>query len=179
MPLPLAHGLVGATIVAAAHPEGSRWKPLLTGAAIAIAPDLDFALIWGLHLRGVHRAFTHSLAFALVAALLITAAVGWRRRAALAYGLALASHGLLDFAAAKNASGVMLLWPFSTGRFKLGVFGFAEMSPGMPFAELVYWTAWEAAIFLPIFVVVLLLRRRGIAMCDNPASQPSEPLRHG
>jgi membrane-bound metal-dependent hydrolase YbcI (DUF457 family) len=161
MPLPLAHGLVGAAIVASVHPEGPRWKPLLAGAAIAIAPDLDFALLWGLHLRGVHRTFTHSMPFALAVTILIGAVLGRHRwRAALAYGAALVSHGLLDFTAAKAAPGVMLLWPFSAERFKLGAFGFAEMSRGMPFAEIVYWTAWEAAIFAPILAVTLLARRR-------------------
>jgi membrane-bound metal-dependent hydrolase YbcI (DUF457 family) len=161
MPLPLAHGLVGATIVAAAHPEGGHWKPLLLGAALAISPDLDFALLWGLGMRGVHRTFTHSLVTALVVTAVIWLIVGRKRwRAALAYGPALASHGLLDFSAARAASGVMLLWPFSTERFKLGTWGFAEISPGMPLAELLHWSAWEAAIFLPILVLVLFLRRR-------------------
>src|SRR5256885_2289028 len=118
MPLPLAHGLVGATIVAAVHPEGRQWKPLLLGAAIAISPDLDFGLLWGFGLRGVHRTFTHSLFTALAVTAVIWLIAGRRRwRAALAYGLALASHGVLDFLAAKGASGVMLLWPFSTQRF--------------------------------------------------------------
>jgi membrane-bound metal-dependent hydrolase YbcI (DUF457 family) len=165
MPLPLAHGLVGATMVAAAHPDTRGWKPLVLGAAIAISPDLDFALLWGLHVRGAHRAFTHSVPFAIVAALLIAAIVGRQRwRVAFAYGLALMSHGILDFTVAKTATGVMLLWPFSTERFKLGIFGFAEMSRGMPFAEIAYWTAWEAVIFLPVFLVVLLLRRRAFAL---------------
>jgi len=138
---------------------------MLVGAALAIAPDLDFALLWGLHMRGVHRTFTHSLVTAAVATLVFAVIAGRHRwRAALAYGLALASHGLLDFAAAKSAPGVMLLWPFSTERFRLGVFGFAEMSRGMPIAELAYWTAWEAAIFLPLFLVVWFLRRRAFAL---------------
>src|SRR4051812_28188571 len=106
MPLILAHGLVGATIVAAVHPEGRHWKPLLLGAALAISPDIDFALLWGFGMRGVHRSFTHSFAFAIaatVATWLIAGRTQWR--AVLACGLALASHGVLDFAAAKAATG--------------------------------------------------------------------------
>jgi membrane-bound metal-dependent hydrolase YbcI (DUF457 family) len=161
MPLPLAHGLVGATIVAAVHPEGRQWKPLLLGSAIAISPDLDFALLWGFGMRGVHRTFTHSLVTALVVTAVVWLIMGRKRwRVALAYGLALASHGVLDFLAAKDASGVMLLWPFSMQRFKFGLWGFAEMSPGMPAAEILYWTAWEAVIFLPLLLAVLFLRSR-------------------
>jgi len=161
MPLPLAHGLVGAAIVAAVHPEGRQWKPLLLGAAIAISPDLDFGLLWFFGVRGVHRTFTHSLFTALAVTAVIGLIVGRARwRAALAYGLALASHGVLDFLAAKDATGVMLLWPFSMQRFKLGVWGFAEMSRGMPLAEIAYWSAWEAVIFAPLFLAVRFLRHR-------------------
>jgi membrane-bound metal-dependent hydrolase YbcI (DUF457 family) len=161
VPLVLAHGLVGATIVAAVHPQGHRWKPLLLGAGLAICPDIDFALLWGLGMQGVHRSFTHSFAFAIAATAvtwLITDRRQWRE--VLACGLALASHGVLDFLAAKNATGIMFLWPFSGQRFKLGVWGFAEMSPGMPAAELLYWSAWEAVIFVPMFAAVFYLRRR-------------------
>jgi membrane-bound metal-dependent hydrolase YbcI (DUF457 family) len=161
VPLVLGHALVGATAVAAVHPEGRAWKALALGAALAVAPDFDFALLWGLGVRGVHRSFTHSFAFAIGVAAVVWLVLGWRRwRAALAFGLAYASHGVLDFAAAKAASGVMLLWPFSTERFKLGAWGFAEMSPGMPAAELLYWSAWEAVIFAPVLLVVLLVRSR-------------------
>lgn len=159
MPLPLAHGLVGATAVAAVHPRGRDWKPLVLGAALAISPDLDFALLWWFGVRGVHRTFTHSLVTALAFTAIVWLILGRGRwRAALAYGFALTSHGLLDFSAASAASGVMLLWPFSTERFKLGAWGFAEMSRGMPIAEILYWTSWEAAIFVPIFLAVLGLR---------------------
>jgi membrane-bound metal-dependent hydrolase YbcI (DUF457 family) len=161
MPLILGHALVGATAVAAVHPQGRAWKPLALGAALAVAPDLDFALLWGLGMRGVHRSFTHSFAFAAAVGAVIWLVLGLERwRAALAFGLACASHGVLDFGAAKAASGVMLFWPFSAERFKLGTWGFAEMSPGMPLPEILYWTAWEAVGLVPIFLAVLFVRAR-------------------
>jgi membrane-bound metal-dependent hydrolase YbcI (DUF457 family) len=79
MPLPVAHGLVGATVVMLVHapaPVRRGW-PLLIGAALAVCPDLDY-------LVGSHRTYTHSLV------------------SGLACGLALTSHGLLDFAATEH-----------------------------------------------------------------------------
>src|SRR2546421_11840825 len=74
MPLPLAHGLIGASIVAITLPEASpvgNWKPLLLGAAISITPDFDFFLA-----NSWHRGFTHSLIFAAVISLICFLAAG-------------------------------------------------------------------------------------------------------
>jgi membrane-bound metal-dependent hydrolase YbcI (DUF457 family) len=67
MPLPFAHGLVGASIVAALHPRPARrhFAPLVMGALFANCADLDFALVALAHDRSYHRGFTHSLVFAL------------------------------------------------------------------------------------------------------------------
>ena len=48
MPLPIAHGLLGATVVAALRPssEPRTVKLLLTGALLAISPDFDYVLNW-------------------------------------------------------------------------------------------------------------------------------------
>ncbi|MCA1593205.1 MAG: metal-dependent hydrolase [Acidobacteria bacterium] len=123
MPLPIAHGLLGASIVAAVHPDapftdGRRFRlPLMVGALLANCPDADFLLVWALHDRSWHRGFTHSLVFALVVSLLLLAYLGRSRtRAALAYGLAFTSHGVLDFITTKVGGGVKLLLPFSSQR---------------------------------------------------------------
>lgn len=161
MPLPLAHGLLGASVVAAVHPRACNWKPLLFGAILANCPDLDLLLVWGLDMRGLHRGFSHSPIFALLVTIVIWLIVGRKEwRTAMAYGLALLSHTVLDFAAAKAGGGVMLLWPFSTERFKFGVWGFAELSAGLPTAELVHWSSLESMIFLPVLLVILFIRGR-------------------
>ena len=61
MPLPFAHGLVGAGIVAALHPEPARrrFAPLIVGALLANCADVDFALVF----------LTHEPMFDLVGAL--------------------------------------------------------------------------------------------------------------
>ncbi len=73
MPLPIAHGLVGASLVTLIHPNADlrNWKPLLIGFFLANSPDLDFAgsLLLGWH--DFHRGFTHSLLFAALVSGLI------------------------------------------------------------------------------------------------------------
>ena len=82
MPLPVAHGLLGAAVAAAmSHESGSlRWKPVLTGAFLAICPDFDYALNW---LRisggGWHHGFTHSIVFAVAVGLMTTTVMGGRK----------------------------------------------------------------------------------------------------
>jgi hypothetical protein len=68
MPLPVAHGLLGASVAAALRPpsQSRRWGALWAGAFLGICPDFDYALNW---LRisggGWHHGFTHSILFAL------------------------------------------------------------------------------------------------------------------
>jgi inner membrane protein len=164
MPLPVAHGLLGATAVVAmtAREGGRRYRlSLLAGALLANAADLDFVLVFGLGLRGWHRGFTHSLFFALVVGLLLFAALGRRRaRRAAAYGLAYASHALLDFATTKYGGGLELLWPFSTERFGLRLFSLSELPSLAPSLQILKWLCLEFAIFAPPLLLVLWLRRR-------------------
>jgi membrane-bound metal-dependent hydrolase YbcI (DUF457 family) len=157
MPLPVAHGLVGATVVALVHAPAAlrRGWPLLIGAALAVCPDLDY-------LVKAHRTFTHSLVFGL-AATAVLMAFGGRAgaRAGLAYGLALTSHGLLDFAATEHGRGVMLLWPLSDAWFRLGVFSFSEFAGGrFPLARVLERGLVEAVTFTPVLLAVVLLPLR-------------------
>lgn len=162
MPLPFAHGLVGASVVAALHPRPSRWRcaPLVLGAALANCADLDFALVFLAHDRSYHRGLTHSLAFALAACLAMLAAFGLARAwEALAYGLAYASHALLDYTTTKFGGGVELLWPFSADRLGLGVAGLSELPSQMPSVGILKAALLEILLFAPVLACVLLVRR--------------------
>jgi membrane-bound metal-dependent hydrolase YbcI (DUF457 family) len=82
MPLPVAHGLLGASVAAALlqrSPQSRRWKLLLPGAMLGICPDFDYALNF---LRisggGWHHGFTHSIPFALLLGLLMALISGDR-----------------------------------------------------------------------------------------------------
>jgi membrane-bound metal-dependent hydrolase YbcI (DUF457 family) len=165
MPLPIAHGLLGASIVAATLPEASpvrNWRPLLLGAALSISPDLDyfFRTDW-------HRGFTHSLFFAAVVSLLCFAAIRLTNlRMAIALAGAIFSHGLLDFATTKTMPGVELLWPFSTKRFGLGLVDYYHLTGVDPvfflnkdvLMDLLKMGVFELIIFLPVFLFVLSIK---------------------
>jgi membrane-bound metal-dependent hydrolase YbcI (DUF457 family) len=171
MPLPVAHGLLGAAVVAVTHERAAvrRGWPLLVGAALALTPDVDFLL-------RAHRTYTHSLAFALVVggALRLTLGRG-RARAATAYGLAFLSHSLLDFATTEQGKGVMLLWPFSHAWLKLGVLGFSEAPSGFPLTRVLERGLLEAAVFVPVLLGALFLRRRTPAVPAGGAALRRDP----
>ena len=123
MPLPVAHGLFGSTVLhlfGTVKPTGSNTRELLLGALLGIAPDLDYLLNYVPGLGGGwHHGFTHSIVFACMVGSLISLCIykpSWR--AAMAYSLAIISHPLLDYFFTESF-GVELLWPFSTKRFKL------------------------------------------------------------
>ena len=170
MPLPIAHGLIGASCVAAWQPQtalSSNRKALVYGAALAICPDLDLLFLWPLGLDiSWHRSFTHSITFALAVGCLAAVVLGRSRiREAIAYGSAVLSHGVLDFLAAKKYFGVELFWPLSTQRFKLGVFGISEFGTrDYPLAAVIIdWLRpclLELVIFAPVFLLVVLLKRK-------------------
>jgi len=164
MPLPIAHGLTGAALVAALHPNPASRRygvALLAGALLANAADLDFALVWAFHSRAWHRGFTHSLFFAAVVGLLFVAVKGRARlREALALGLAFASHGALDWFTTREGGGIELLWPFSSERVMLGMWGLSEVPSRLPPSGVLKALLIELLIFGPPFALVLLLRRR-------------------
>lgn len=162
MPLPVAHGLLGACIVAALHEKPTRIRyslSLLAGALLANAADLDFLLVAVLQSKSWHRGFTHSILFSLMMCLLFLFVLrNARIRNALGYGLAFASHGLLDYLTTKNGSGVELLWPFSTARLKLGWSGLSEVPSRLAWIEILQTLALETAIFSVLFIAILLVR---------------------
>ena len=98
---------------------------LMVGIFASILPDLDvvafrlgipYAAEWG------HRGFSHSLAFALlvavIGAILARAQRTTAKRAFWFLFFAVASHGLLD-AFTNGGLGIAFLWPISTERFFL------------------------------------------------------------
>jgi membrane-bound metal-dependent hydrolase YbcI (DUF457 family) len=162
MPLPIAHGLLGASLVAAAHPQPARryFAPLLVGAFLANAADLDFLLVVALRSRDWHRGFSHSITFALVVALIFALSSGRRHlREAIAYGLAFASHGVLDYLTTKEGGDLELLWPFSSGRLSFGWRGLSELPSRLPATEIIKSLALEFILFMPLLMLVIGLRR--------------------
>jgi membrane-bound metal-dependent hydrolase YbcI (DUF457 family) len=87
-------------------------------------------------------------------------AFGKRRlRDAFAYGLAFASHGVLDFLTTKAGGGVELLWPFSAERLMLGWAGLSEIPSKLPPLTVLKWLVVEFIIFAPLLLAILVWRR--------------------
>jgi membrane-bound metal-dependent hydrolase YbcI (DUF457 family) len=164
MPLPVAHSLVGASIVAALYPQGpSRFqiRPLLVGALVALCADFDFLLIWLFHFDSAHRGFTHSVAFAGGIGFITLGLFGRTHlKPVLVYGLAYMSHGFLDFLTTRTGQGVMLLWPFSDERLRFGIWEFSKSPFDLSAEELVITLLKEAAIFLPPLLAILFAKGR-------------------
>lgn len=162
MPLPVAHGLLGASLVAAVHPRPANryFMPLLFGALLANAADFDFLLVFLLHSKAWHRGFTHSVMFALVVFFIFAVSLGRRRiREAIAYGLAFASHGILDYVTTKEGGGVELLWPFSSERLVFGRIGLSELPSRLPAMGIVKALVVEFMLFAPLILLVGYLRK--------------------
>jgi membrane-bound metal-dependent hydrolase YbcI (DUF457 family) len=159
--MPVAHSLVGASLVAALLPRRPRyWAWLAAGAFLANAADLDFFLVFAFRSRAWHRGFTHSLVFALAVFVCFLLALGRRRaREAAAFGLAFASHAVLDFATTKAGGGLELLWPFSVDRLGLRWWGLSELPSGLPVAGILKSLSLEFVLFAPPLLLLILLRR--------------------
>ena len=127
MPTPISHAAVGFAIAAWTQQRPPTRRVCIVAAACAALPDID--VLWSpLHVADTspfaHRAITHSLAFALIGALVITAlffrSEQWREqrsRIALVLGLALLSHGCLD-SLSRYSLGIEFFAPFSAQRFR-------------------------------------------------------------
>jgi membrane-bound metal-dependent hydrolase YbcI (DUF457 family) len=80
-----------------------------------------------------------------------------------AFGLAYASHAVLDFATTKVGGGVELFWPFSSERLALGLLGLSEIPSRVPPAGILRYIVVEFVIFAPPLLALLLWRRRAAA----------------
>lgn len=127
MPTPISHAAVGFAIAAWTQQRPPTRRLCLVAAACAALPDID--VLWSpLHLAETslfaHRAITHSLTFALVAAAVATfmffPGPEWtqrRPRIAVILGLAVVSHACFD-ALSRYSWGVEFFAPFSLQRFR-------------------------------------------------------------
>ena len=105
---------------------GMPARTITIGCLLSIVPDLDFVAFYtryeDWHIIG-HRGFTHSFAFAFLAALLATRFLtpmrasmeGWWRTV-LFLTVCAASHGMLD-ACTDGGAGIAFFWPLSDARF--------------------------------------------------------------
>jgi membrane-bound metal-dependent hydrolase YbcI (DUF457 family) len=146
------------------------WKVLLLGAFLANCPDFDFFLVWFLQLEGYHRGSSHSLGFGLGVGLLTAALLRPRSlREGLVYGFATFSHSLLDYlTTGPGGGGLKLLWPFSAGRFRLGLFDYfglvrdpRAVGVGQFLVEMCKAGLVELVIFGPLFLTLLWVKGRG------------------
>ena len=165
MALPIAHGLVGASVVAALRSSERRSvKILLLGAFLAISPDFDYALNWlRIDWGGWHHGFTHSIPFALVVGLVMIAIFrDWRVRSYLVFTGAYVSHTLLDLMFTESR-GVALWWPFTNYRYKLRLTGpieysWSDASVWETFVDVLKLCFAELLIYGPILLLVIWIR---------------------
>ncbi len=177
MPYPVAHGLLGAAVVAALGeqaPPKRRAAQIAVGAFIGILPDFDY----GLHAfikgpYGWHHYFTHSFAFAAAVGVLTALVMGRpSARTMLAFSLATASHPVLDYFFTEGR-GIALFWPFTDFRYRYGSEGTvyhalrSGQSGGRLRVRLVIASLIEAAVFLPMLGAALWWRRRRAAVPEQ------------
>lgn len=164
MPLPIAHGLLGASIIAAVYPKPFKFRyylPILAGAILANTPDFDFLLVFATHNKDWHRGFTHSIAFSIVVGLLFYFYFGqneWRK--ALAFSLAFASHFILDFLTTDIGGGIELLFPLTSEKFGLRWFGLSEYPSRMSVLEIISALAIEIVVFSSLFLLIVLAKKK-------------------
>lgn len=141
-----------ATSVAVAALLAPREIPKATWAVVgvvAVVLDVDaLPRLWGggdLAWLGGHRAFTHSLTFAVfsggVLAMMLVHGVTVRLRLWLALAAAIATHGVMDVLVSYGG-GVQFLSPFSDQRY---VFPWHPLGDGVVRDTLAFLIAWLAA----------------------------------
>ncbi len=163
------HAMAGLALGAAFYRPGVPRRLWVTGAALAVAPDLDvIGFAFGVHYGSMlgHRGLTHSLAFAVATAAAVTCT--WFRNGAgplsrkavgLYLALAMASHGLLDMLT-DGGRGIALFAPFSAERLfwpvrpvavaPIGVAGIFEERIFRVLGTEFLWIWIPAAVFVAI-----------------------------
>ena len=169
--MPIAHGFLGASIVAAIVPKPFKKRyyiSVLIGVFLANLADFDFLLVFATHNKDWHRGFTHSIIFALAIGLLFYLYFGKQRwREALAYGLAFASHFVLDFITTKVGGGLELFFPFSNERYGLRLFGLSEYPSRMSPLEMISALMIEFVIFFLLFLLIIFVLNNFKARLSN------------
>jgi membrane-bound metal-dependent hydrolase YbcI (DUF457 family) len=82
-----------------------------------------------------------------------------RIQEAIVYGLAFASHGMLDYVTTKVGGGVELFWPFSSESLALGLAGLSEVPSRLAALEVVQALTVEFVLFAPLLIALLFIRR--------------------
>jgi len=124
MPTVMSHAVAAWALGTAFRRPGWPGRLWWAGAVCAVVPDADALGLWlGVPFGSMlgHRGLTHSLAFAVVLAAIVTPVVAPREmriRAVLYLFLATASHGALD-AMTDGGIGVAFFAPFDPGRYYL------------------------------------------------------------
>jgi inner membrane protein len=171
--------------IACWFPSLRRPPLLLAGALLSSAPDLDAIGYFAGVPYGAwcgHRGCTHSLAFAVGIALLLTPWLSRRTRVPRWHVFAFlfaswASHGLIDMAT-NGGLGIALLWPFADAR----LFWPAQPIEVAPLGIRAFFSSWgldvlasEALwIWLPAIMLGapgLVLRRPRRERQDAPATR--------
>jgi membrane-bound metal-dependent hydrolase YbcI (DUF457 family) len=175
MPSPVGHALAGLTVHVLTARDSTERTSLGRAAlmvAAATAPDLDllFRFVDG---RNHHQAETHSIGAAALAALLVWAGARLRGRPrpaalGLAAGGAWLSHVLLDYAGADTHPpiGILALWPFESGYYKLPWPLFLDIGRTLEWATLRHdalAVAWEILLLGPLLLASWRLRARAEA----------------
>jgi inner membrane protein len=160
MPSSISHAMAAVALGAALAPRHSIRPLIIAGVLCAVLPDVDaLPRLIGradLALFGGHRAFTHSILFALATGLIVAmiAPQRWgfaRWRVFTFITLATVSHGVLDaFTDFGTPIGVAFLSPFLQTRF---------ISPWRPIAGEFSELLWVLAPLTAATVAVLRMRR--------------------
>jgi membrane-bound metal-dependent hydrolase YbcI (DUF457 family) len=205
MPMPVAHSLLGASLVAISRqdlflPTGARqtgsslprkasgWLAVLWGAILGALPDIDLLLSWGLGWGvRVHGGYTHSILFALAT----SSAVALLRREAAGrplagyFGAAL-SHGLLDASTKDLFGGAALLSPWMEEKIRWGLlpnYAFYP-NPAIQSWSAIATEAWpycwrEFLLLAPLLFVILFIQwRRAIARLRTESTPVEAPPHH-
>lgn len=186
MPMPVAHSLIGASLVALSRRDlflpkvfskdrtraanlQTGWRAVLWGALLGTLPDIDLLLSWGLGWGvGVHGGYTHSILFALAisaALTLLRREVAWRPYAG--YLGAALSHGLLDASTKDLFGGAALLSPWMEEKFRWGIlpnYAFYP-NPAVQSWSAIAADAWpycrrEFLLLAPLLIVILVVQCR-------------------
>lgn len=158
MPLPLGHTAIGLALYEGVTNRSAfeDWKTPLAAALLANLPDVDvfLGLLWAWNGSAFHRGPTHSLLFALVAALLYArAAALWKGLPRIGFGAAfllVVSHVAAD--GALSSSGVSWFWPLAVF-FSQGSTGWGEVTRMALKSNPI-----DAALFFAAFLVFALRR---------------------